>query len=278
MTEFTFKALRNQVLSYALRKKLYKTIKETDVRIKTEFLLQLGIHELIPKKVPISLDDALAENIGLFLDWYFFEREERAKMTIAQLYVESEDFRKDFGDVKDAHRTVQKLKNPLWDYFLVSRKGKLNDYDVKLLEEESVYRIYDESTFPEVKEGAIIFAKIYPFGDRYYISGFILVYPDEFREKYEQLRAFNNALDQLFDTFIEGKNVKEKTKRKYEDMYFMFSDYVKEKGYTKMSTVKKINIDTWVRWMRKEWNTSPYQENECRSAVKQFLKFLEDKG
>lgn len=279
MTEFTFEPLREKVLDFAMRKKLVKSLEEVDSLVKSKFLLLLGIHGLVPKRKSISVDSAILEHADLFLDWYFFEREERGKKTIAELYVESKDFERDFPHVEKekAYTDIKKIKNPVWGYFVVCEKGEKDEYDVKFLEEESVYRVHDESSFSHVAEGTFIFSKLYPLGDKYYVSGSTLVFPEKLVEKYEQAKAFKNRLDELFEEFIKGKNVKEKTKRKYEDMYFLLSRYVSEKGYTSMKWVKKLNVDTWAKWARRKWGISRYKEDECRSAVKQFLKFLKNK-
>ena len=279
MSEVTFEQLKEKVLDFALRKKLVKSLEEVDSLAKSEFLLLLGIHGLVPKRKSISVNNVIFEHADLFLDWYFFEREERGKKTIAELYVESKDFERDFPHVekKKAYTDIKKIKNPVWGYFVVCEKGEKDEYDVKLLEEESVYRVHDESSFSHVAEGTFIFSKLYPLGGKYYVSGSTLVFPEKLVEKYEQAKAFKNQLDELFEEFIKGKNVKEKTKRKYEDMYFLLSRYVSEKGYTSMKWVKKLNVDTWVKWARRKWGISRYKEDECRSAVKQFLKFLKDK-
>lgn len=279
MSEFTFQTLRTHVLTYADRKRLIKSIEEIDFRIKTKFLLLLGMHGIIPKREPVSLIVTIAKYWELFLDWYFFEREVRGKRTIAELYVESEDFKKDFPStsVKEADIAVRKLKNPLWSYFVVCGKGEKDEYEVKQLEEEIVYRVHDASTFPNVNEGNVIFAKLYPFGDVWYVSEFIIRYPEETIEKYEQVKAAKDRLDGLFDDFMATKKVKRKTAQKYEEMYFMLSEYVTEKGYTSMKWVNRFNVDTWAKWIRRQWGVSRYKEDECRSAIKQFLKFLKDK-
>lgn len=279
MSEFTFPNLRKNVLIYAERKRLLKPIEKMNVRVKSDFLLLLGMHGLVPEREPISLDVTIAEFWDLFLDWYFFERDERAKRSIAELYVESEDFKKDFPgtNVKEADIAVRKLKNPLWSYFVVCGKEEKDEYEMKRLEGETVYRIHDASTFPHVNKGNVIFARLYPFGDVYYLSGPIQVYPEEVLKEYEKLKAARNRLDELFGEFMATKKVKRKTAQKYEDMYFMLSEYVAEKGYTTMKWVNRLNVDTWAKWIRRQFGVSRYKEDECRSAIKQFLKFLKDK-
>lgn len=279
MSEFAFQPLRKNILNYAQRKRFLKPIEDINLSVKSEFLLLLAIHKLVPEKEPISPDIVIVQFWELFLDWYFFEREERAKRTIAELYVESEDFKKDFPgtNVKEADATVRKLKKPLWSYFIVCGKGEKDEYEVKQLEEETVYRVHDASTFPNVKEGNVIFTKLYPFGNLCYVSQFIQLYPDELLEEYEKLKAFKSHLDELFREFMATKKVKKKTVQKYEEMYFMFSGYVTKKGYTTVKRVKKVNVDTWAKWIRRQWGVSRYKEDECRSALKQFLKFLKEK-
>ena len=279
MSEVTLEQLKEKVLDFGLQKKLVKPLDEVDSLIKSEFLLLLGMHGLVPKRKSISVNNVIFEHPDLFLDWYLFEREERGKKTIAELYVESKDFERDFPHVEKekAHTDIKNMKNPVWGYFVVCEKGEKNEYDVKLLEEESVYRVHDESTFSHVAEGTFIFTKLYPLGGKYYISESVLVFPEKLVEEYEQAKAFKNWLDELFEEFIKGKKVKEKTKRKYEDMYFLLSHYVSKKGYKSMKRVKRLNVDTWVKWARREWGISRYKEDECRSAVKQFLKFLKDR-
>ena len=109
------------------------------------------------------------------------------------------------------------------------------------------------------------------------MSQFIQIYPDELLEEYEKLKAFKGHLDELFREFMATKKVKKKTAQKYEEMYFMFSEYVTKKGYTSMKRVKKVNVDTWAKWIRRQWGVSRYKEDECKSALRQFLKFLKEK-
>lgn len=275
MAECTLKALREKVLMYAVENKLLKPIEKMDERVKTDFLLLLAVHGLVPEREPLSIDVVIADFKDLFLDWYFFERDNQGK-SIAEFYVESEDFKKDFPgtSMKEVETAVQKMKDPLWSYFIVCGKGEKDEYNVKQFEKETVYRVHDASTFPRLNTGNLIFAKVYPFGDLYYVSGFIHVYPDEFLEEYKKMKAVKDQLDTLFEEFMQTKKVKKKTVKKYEDMYFMLSEYIAEKGYTTMKWVDRLHVDTWAKWIRRHWGVSRSKEDECRSAIKQFLKFV----
>jgi len=92
MSEFTFQTLRKHVLNYAERKRLLKPIKEMDFCVKSEFLLLLGVHGIVPKREPISLDAAIAKYRELFLDWHFFEREERSVRNSRIICMGNDDF------------------------------------------------------------------------------------------------------------------------------------------------------------------------------------------
>ena len=276
MVAYTLQNMRKKILMYAERKRLIKPIKNMDERVKGDFLLLLAVQELVPEREPLCMDDEIERFWDLFLDWYFFERDNQGK-SIAEVYVESEDFKKDFpgANVKEVETTVQKLKSPLWGYFVVCGKGEKDEYDVKQFEKEIVYRIHDASTFPHVENGDLIFAKVFPFGNLYYISGFIQVYPDEFLEEYEKIKAVKDGLDTLFEEFMQTKKVKKTAE--YGDMYCRLSMYVAEEGYTTMEWVDQFDVDTWMEWIQRQWGVSRSEENECRSAVKQFLKFLKEK-
>lgn len=279
MSEFTLQAVRKNVVNYARKMGLLESLEGIDARTKSEYLIQLAIHGLVQEKEPMSLDEVVLGNVDLFLDWYLFEREERNHKSIAELYMKSEDFRRDFPDVKleNGKIAARRLKNPLWTHFIVCGKEGKDEYQVKQLEKEDTYTVHDVSTFSQVSIGNVIFAKLYPFGEKYYVSGFILTYSEEAVAEYEKARGVMNRLDEWFEEFMEKKDVKEKTARKYEEMHFMLSEYVAEKEYTTMKWVKRLNVDTFVKWARKQWGLSRYAEDQCRSAARQFLKFLKEK-
>jgi hypothetical protein len=272
MAAYTFQNMRKKVLTYAKRKRLIKPIKKMDERVKTDFLLLLAVQGLIPDREPLSMDVVIEVFWNLFFDWYFFERDNQGK-SIAEVYVESENFKKDFPgiNVKEVEITVQKMKSPLWGYFFVCGKGEKDEYTVKQFEKESIYRIHDASTFPYINRGNLIFTKVYPFGDLYYVSGSIQVYPGDFLKEYKKVKAVKDGLDTLFEEFMQTKKVKKTAK--YEDMYFMLSEYIAEKWYTTMEWVDQFDVDTWAEWIRRQWEVSRSEEDECRSAIKQFLKF-----
>ncbi len=275
MSQFTMDDLREKTLNYAVEKKLFTSLEDVSHYAKAQFSLTLGMHGQIPKGQPFSVDDVIIENEPIFMDWYLFEREPQYEKTIAEMYAESDHFKRDFPGVEK--KVVQKLREPVWTYFAVCEKGENNEYTVQDLEKGKMYLIHDESTFSFVEKRNVIFAKLYPLGDTYYISGDIKILPEEFLTEFEKMKAFQKRLEELFEEFLESKNVKEKTKRKYEEMFSVFSSYVAEKGYKTMEKVRKVNIDSWIRWVRKEWGTSSYKEDEYRSAVKQFLMYLEGK-
>jgi len=68
MSEFAFQPLRKNILDYAQRKRLITPIEEIDFRVKSEFLMLLAIHKLVPEKEPISPDIAIVQFWELFLD------------------------------------------------------------------------------------------------------------------------------------------------------------------------------------------------------------------
>lgn len=276
MHPFTFRTFQDRVLEYAERKGLLPPIEKMSPMVKGEFLIELGMQGLVPKRTPVHLDTVISENMVQFLNWYFFEHE-KEKSTIAERYVESQDFRKDFPDVLNAKKVIGRLRNPVYGNFIMVKKGVKDEYDVKKVEEDETYTIHDVSTFPQMKEGLMVWGKLYPFGEKWYIDYSLLVYPEETAKKYGEARAFSKRLRELFEEFIEAKNVSEKTQRKYEEMFSLLSEYVSEKRYRNLNQVVKLNVDTWARWMRKEWHVSAYALEECRSAVKPFLKFLSEK-
>ncbi len=279
MSEFTLKAVRKNVMNYAKKMGFFESLEEIDVSTKSEYVIQLAIHGLVQEKEPISLDDAVLGNADLFFDWYLFEREERNRRSIAELYMKSEDFRRDFPGVglENGKRAARRLKNPLWTHFTVCGKEGKDEYQVKKLEGEETYIVHDVSTSSQVNIGNVILAKLYPFGEKYYVSGFILTYSEEAVAEYEKARAVMHRLDGWFKEFMEKKDVTEKTARKYEEMHFMLSEYVAEKEYTTMKWVKRLNVDTFVKWARKQWGLSRYAEDQCRSAARQFMKFMKEK-
>lgn len=56
-------------------------------------------------------------------------------------------------------------------------------------------------------------------------------------------KVVKNWLDELFEEFIKDKNVKEKTKRKCEGMYFLLSGYASERGVHINEMGENLNVE-----------------------------------
>lgn len=269
--------LKENVTEYALKKGLIKPIEKIDARVKGKFLLSLGFHGLIPKREPFHGDTVIMEHIEMFLDWYFFEMELKKGKTVAELYVKSREFKRDFRgvNVKKMEKAVKRLKNPLWGYFVVCEKGKKDEYNVKPLGGGNVYTIHDESSFPHVREGDVFLAKLHPFGGKYYASGRLFVVPPEVVEKYCKFESLLSQLKKVFDEFLERK-VPERIKGDCREMYEFLEQYVGEEEYTTLEEVKALNAKKSVRWLRKTCEVSSSFAEEYETMVTTFLAFLKD--
>ncbi|MGD2247245.1 MAG: hypothetical protein PVF58_02485 [Candidatus Methanofastidiosia archaeon] len=278
MVELTIRTFQKKVLEYTKEKKFFTSVEDLNMHIKSKYILELGIHGLISKQEPVNPNEIIEQGMEMFLNWYFFEYEKNNR-SIAEQYITSPKFKKDFPDVtpEAASRTVKKLKHPVWGNFTVVKKRDQHEYDVKALEGESIYTIHDKSTYSHIEKGHVVFAKLYSFDKRYYLSGFLLKYPEETIKKFKKARKVTNQLNALFEEFMAQKDVKKKTAQKYEEMYFFLGEYVSHKGYTSMKRVTRLNIDTVVKWVRRQWGISRYKEDQFRSACKQFIKFIKGK-
>ena len=276
--EVDFRALQERVLGYALKMGFFESIEKVDSQEIFDFLITLLEHGLIPKRQPFNIDEVMHSHETMFLDRYFFERGHRGTKTIAELYTESEDAKKDFesADFQKLKEDVRKLKTPIWSAFQVTGKREKDEYNVKPIDGEENFLVHDKSTFTRVNVGNWFGGKLYRFGSKCYISGYLVPIPERRIERYYKTRSLSKSLEKEFDEFIETKsNLSKKSIKKYERMFPLFLDYVKEKGYSKFSQVTKLNVDTWIKWIRRRFlYVSRSEEDDHRAAIKQFLRYL----
>ena len=211
----------------------------------------------------------------------FFEKEFRGTKTIAELYAESGDIKKDFGnvDLQRVKENLQRLKTPVWTAFVVLGKGEKDEYRVKMLDKEEVFLVQDKSTFPRVNVGDWFGGKLYPFGDRCYISGYLISIPKSRIYIWRKTRSLSESLEKEFGEFMKTKSdFSERTVRKYEKMFPLLLDYVKEKEYTIWGQIRRLNVDTWIKWIRRSFlYVSRSEEDDHRATIRQFLGYLQAK-
>jgi len=273
-----FRVLQNRVLEYARKRGSIKEIDELDFDVKTEFLFMMYEHGLVARRQPVMIDELIASHRVLFLDWYLFERNYEGAKSIAELYLESEDFRRDFGrvDPQSLKEDFRRLKNLVWQPFEVIEKGEMEEYSVKLLDKGDVLSVHDRSSFPKVEVGDFFFGKLYPFMGRWYISGGITQIPKERIEKYYEVESFCRWVEGRFDEFLKGRpDLSERTIKKYERMFYWFPRYIQEKSYRWLGQLQRLNVDTWIKWIRRNCMfLSRTEEDELRAAARRFLGYL----
>lgn len=160
-----------------------------------------------------------------------------------------------------------------------SKKEK-DEYGVKPTDGEENLLVHDKSSFPRVNVGDWFGGKLYRFGGKCYISSYLIPIPKSRIERYHKTKSLCGALEEKFNEFMKTKsNLSKKTIRKYEEMFPLVSDCTKEKGYWKLSQVERLNVDAWIKWIRKRFlYVSRTQEDDHRTAINQFLRYLWAKG
>lgn len=270
MQQINFREFQNKVFDFAVKKKMLKHVSKIDVQIKMDFIMELVMHGKIPKRQSFVPDEVISSDFPMFLDWYFFEREYENKKTIGELYAESEK-------LEDLKEEIKKLRNPIWDAFIVIKKEEKDEYLVKLFDKKDTFLIHDKATFQIVNVNDVFVGKIYQFFGKCYISSSITSIPKDIVDGFNKTKEFCKNLEEKFNEFMKEKeNLSEKTKWKYEDMFSLLLDYVREKNYNKIEQIKKLNIDNFIKWNRKRFlNYSRNNEDENRTAIRGFLKYLE---
>lgn len=276
--EIGFRALQNRVLEYARKKGFIKELDELDFDLKTEFLFMIYHHGLVERRQPVEINELIASNRVLFLDWYLFERNYGGTKSIAELYLESQDFRGDFGgvDPKSLREEFRKLKDPIWWPFEVVEKEEMEEYSVKLLDKEDVLLVHDRSSFPRVEVGDFFYGKLYPFMGRWYISGGMTPIPKERIGRHREAESFCRWLEGRFEEFLKDRpGLSERTIGKYEEMFYWFLRFVREKSYTRQGQLQRFNVDVWIKWVRRNCMfLSRTREDEHRAAARRFLEYL----
>lgn len=278
MEEVDFRALQEEIFKYARKMGFFKSVEKVDSQEIFGFLITLLEHGLVPKRQPINIEEVMRMHETMFLDWYFFEREHRSTKTIAELYAVSEDVKRDFegADFQKLKENIEGLKTPIWSAFRVTEKKENDEYIVKLIGGEENFLVHDKSTFSKVNIGDWFAGKMYRFGNKCYLSSYLIPIPQSRIERYHKTKPLSESLEKEFDEFMKTKSgLSRRTIKKYEEMFPLLLDYVKEKKYSKFSQVARLNVDTWIKWLRKRFlYISRTQEDDHRAAIKQFLSYL----
>lgn len=275
--EIDFRALQNRILDYAVDNGFLENLEELDPQIKIDFLLLLSTRNLIPRHEPIDMDETIISNRNLFLNWFLLEREYIDGKTIGEMYIENGTFKEDFGATGTGLRgEMRNLRSPLCNTFIVVEKRKQNDgYLVQPLEGEEILFIHDRTL--QAEAGDALYGVLYRFGGRCYIGSHgLLKIPEKAMKRYYKTKALIELLEEEFNGFMETKSdLSERTLQDKEEMFSYFLDYVGEKRYTRLAQIKKMNVDTWMRLMRKNYlSFSRTREDTFRRGFRQFHRYL----
>ena len=266
------------MLEYAHKRQFIKDIDELDFDVKSEFLFMMSEQGLVARRQPVAIDEFIALNRNLFFDWFFFERNYRGDKSIAELYLESDDFRRDFAgvDPQSLKEDFRKLKSPVWWVFSVLERGEKEEYRVKLLDREEVLWVHDRSSFPKAGVGDFFFGKLYPFFGRWYISGGLTPIPKERIKRHHEAESFRHWLELRFDEFLKGRpDLSKRTIGRYGEMFYWLLKYVREKSYRRQGQLQRFNVDAWIKWVRRNCLfLSRTKEDEHRAAAGRFLEYL----
>ena len=277
LEEVNFRNFQNRILEYAAENGYLSSLEEISLQLKTEFLLQLYSRSLIPKKGAVNADETIASKRILFLNWYLLERGYMEGKTIAELYLESVEFREMYGGpTAEFREMVRNLRCPLYGVFIVDeRRADGDGYIVHPLGEDYALHIYDRTL--KVKVGAALHGLLYKFGERYYLGDEVVtMIPDKLMRRYRRSRALVNLLKIRFEGYMEAnRGLSSRTLREKEEMFECLLDYTQVKMYTKLDQVMRMNVDTWMRWMRKRYIFfSRSREEACRRGFRQFHRYM----
>lgn len=277
LEEVSFRDFQNMVLEYAVDNGYFPSPEEIDLNLETEFLLKLYSRGLFPRSGAVDVDEAITDKRILFLNWLLLEREYMEGKTIAELYLKSGAFREMYGEpTAELKEEVRNLRHPLCGVFVVDERRPEGDgYLAHPLDGDDALFIHDATL--EVEVGAALHGLLYRFGERYYIGDKVMVrVPDKFVRRYHRSRALMDLLEDEFEGFMETKRgLSDRTLMEKEEMFEGLLDYVEEKMYTKMDQIIRMNVDTWMRWMRRRYLFfSRSSEEAYRRGFRQFLRHL----
>jgi hypothetical protein len=206
------------------------------------------------------------------LDWYLFEKTVKNGKTAAEIYVKSKRFKRDFRgmNTKKMEAAVKKLKNPVWDYFTVCKKGK-KELNVRMLEGKKTITVHDRKLPSHVAVGDILYMKLYCFKGTYHVSGTPLLVDPESITKYYQIETLINELEEVFSRFLETVPYK---RREYEGICDLLMGYVADKGYTTMEAVKKIDVNECIRWLQQWFIISEEEIELFQITSSAFLMYV----
>lgn len=273
MDSHLFTLLKQKIFEYTAKGPF--SIEKIDERTKIEFVMLLGFHRIIPKRVPFHAGTVIIENFELFLDWYHLEKVMRFGKTAAEMYVGSKKCRRDFRDmsVKQMKAAVKELKHPVWEYFTVCRKGE-REVEVKILDTEEILKVHDEDLGLHVAVGDVVYMKLYLFQGMYYVSGIPSLVDPEIVAKYFQVKAFICELEEVFSRFL-GTVPREK-KKEYGETSWILMEYVAAQGYTSTEEVKEMNVKESIKWFQREIEISEKEKKLFETMLRGFLTYLKE--
>jgi len=251
--EIDFRALQNRILEYAVEKGFFEDLRALDNQLKIDFLLLLSTRNLVPRREPLDIDETITLNRILFLNWLLLEREFLDGKTIGEMYVEDGAFEEDFGFTGEGlGGEMRGLRSPLCDVFVVVERRERNDGCIVRPVEGGENLFIHDGTL-QAEAGDAFYGVLYRFGERCYIGGRgVLKIPDKEMKRYYGTKALLESLKGEFAGFMETKSgLSERTLRDKEEMFTWLLDYVREKGYTRLAQIEKMNVGTWMRWMRR---------------------------
>jgi hypothetical protein len=272
-----FRDFQNEVLEYAAEKGYLIPLEEMSLQLKAEFILTLYVRDIIQKSRAVNVDETVARHRIPFLNWYLLEREHTEGRTIAELYLESAEFREAHGKPTAGLReNTGNLRHPLHGVFIVDeRRADGDGYIIHPLEEDCALHLYDRTLRVEV--GAALHGLLYRFGERVYLGDeAVAQIPDRLMRKYRRSRALLGQLEASFEGYMEANSgLSSRTLREREEMFRCLLDYAQEKMYTRLDQVKRMNPDAWMRWTRRRYlYVSRSREEACRRGLRQFIRYM----